>query len=94
MDDEVSFDWNEANIRHVRRHGVIPREVSELFANVAIDLRYEVVDGEERWTSIGHTSEMRILVVVWTMRGDSIRPVTVFEAGKSLISEYFRQKGW
>ena len=48
---------------------------------------------EERGTSVGYTNEMRILVVVWTMRGELIRPVTAFEAGKELISDHFREKG-
>jgi uncharacterized DUF497 family protein len=37
---------------------------------------------------------MRILVVVWTLRGESVRPITAFEAGKKLAGEYIRQKGW
>jgi uncharacterized DUF497 family protein len=68
--------------------------VSELFANEPLDLGYEVIDGEERWTSIGHSNELRILVAVWAMRGDAIRPITVFEAGKRLTSDYVRQQGW
>jgi uncharacterized DUF497 family protein len=66
-----------------------------VFANETLDLGYEVVNGEERWTSIGHSNGLRVLVVVWTMQGDAIiRPITAFEAGKRLTSEYVRQKGW
>lgn len=36
---------------------------------------------------------VRILVVVWTMRGNALRPVTAFEAGKQLASDYLKQKG-
>jgi uncharacterized DUF497 family protein len=63
-------------------------------ANEASDLRYEVVNSEERWTSIGHTDTLRILVVVWTMRGESVRAVTAFDAGKRATAEYVTQKGW
>ena len=69
-------------------------EVSEVLTNEVIDIGYEVVNGEERWTSVGHSNEMRILVVVWTMRADLIRPVTAFVAGKQLTSDYLKQKGW
>ncbi len=67
----------------------------QVLANEAIDLGYEFVNSEERWTSVGHTSRMRILVVVWTMRGESqCGPVTAYEAGKQLAAEYLRQRGW
>ena len=92
MEDGLSLDWNRANIDHIGRHGVVPDEVAEVLANEAIDLRYEVVDGEERWTSVGHTNRMRILV--WTMRGDSVRPVTAFEAGGQLAADCLAEKGW
>jgi uncharacterized DUF497 family protein len=90
--DAFDFNWDKANIEHIRHHGVAPNEVLQVFANDAIDLRYEVVNGEERWTSVGHTDALRILVVVWTMRGESVRTVTAFEAGKRLASEYVMQK--
>ena len=94
MDGDLSFDWDQANIAHIGRHGVTPDEVSEVLANEAIDIDYAVVNGEQRWTSVGHSNGMRILVVVWTMRSDLIRPVTAFEAGKQLASDYLKQKGW
>lgn len=94
MESELSFDWDRANIGHVGRHGVTPLEVGELFANEAVDINYQVIDGEPRWTSVGHTGAMRILVVVWTMRASAIRPVTAFEAGKQLAADYLKQKGW
>jgi hypothetical protein len=93
MEDDLSFDWDQANISHVARHGVTPDEVAEAMANEAIDVDYEVVNGEQRWTSVGHSNRMRVLVVVWTMRADSVRPVTAFEAGKQLASDYLKQKG-
>ena len=94
MDEDLAFDRDEANIAHIRHHGIAPDEVVQVFANDASDLRYEVVNGEERWTSIGHTGALRILVVMWTMRGESVRTVTAFDAGKRLAAEYVMQRGW
>jgi len=94
MGSDLSFEWDEANVEHVGRHGISPDEVFAVFANEAIDLSYEAVGGEDRWTSIGHTDGLRILVIVWTIRGESIRPVTAFDPGKRLAAEYYRQKGW
>lgn len=92
--EDHDLDWDESNVDHIRRHGVVPQEVLEVFRNKAMDLNYETVKGEERWTSVGHSNALRILVVVWTMRGESIRPVTAFEAGKRLTEEYMTEKGW
>ena len=90
----VACDWDESNVEHIARHGIQPAEVAEILANEAVDLGYEFVNGEDRWTSIGHTSALRILVVVWTLRGELVRPVTAFEAGRKLAEEYRRQRGW
>jgi uncharacterized DUF497 family protein len=68
--------------------------VLEAFTIEAIDVRYGVVDGEERWTSVGHTNEMRISVIARTMRGEAIRPVTAFEAGKQLAPDYLTEEEW
>src|SRR5579863_4680968 len=91
---ELDLDWDEFNIEHIGRHEIAPREVLEVFLNETMDLDYETVNGEERWTSLGHSNQLRVLVVIWTMRGELIRPVTAFEAGKRLAEDYFKEKGW
>jgi hypothetical protein len=40
--------------------GVEPGEVEAVMANGPFDLGYEFVNGEERWTSIGHTHQVRV----------------------------------
>ncbi len=93
MESGLAFDWDEGNVTHIAVHSVLPNEVEQVFINEALDINFEVVNGEERWTSIGHTAVMRVLVVVWTMRGERVRTVTAFEAGKRAAAEYFKQKG-
>jgi uncharacterized protein len=70
MADELAFDWGEANVAHIARHNVTPEEVEQVFANDPMDLGAEVVDGEERYISVGHTNRLRVLVLAWTMRGE------------------------
>lgn len=48
MADEIRFDWDEANIGHIARHGVTPEEAEESMLNDPIDTAYEVVNGEGR----------------------------------------------
>jgi uncharacterized DUF497 family protein len=93
MAAELSFNWDEANTRHVARHGVTASEVEEVFANDPADIGFEAVEGEARWTAVGHTGVLRVLVVVWTMRGQDVRPITAFEAGKQLRDAYVAARG-
>jgi uncharacterized DUF497 family protein len=91
--DALSFDWDEANVGHVARHNVTPEEVEQVFANDPMDLGAEVVDGEERYTGVGHTKRLRVLVLVWTMRGDATRPITAFDASERLATRYLAERG-
>ena len=72
---DVELDWDEANVRHFARHKITPEEVEEFFANDLTFFDYDIVRGEERWTAVGGTKEMRVLVIAFTMRGRRIRPV-------------------
>jgi uncharacterized DUF497 family protein len=91
--DALSLDWDEANAGHVAHHNVTPQEVEQVFANDPMDLGAEVVDGEERYTGVGHTKGLRVLVLVWTMRGDAIRPITAFDASERLATRYLVEGG-
>jgi uncharacterized protein len=94
MADKVRFDWDQSNIDHIARHGVAPQEVEQVFVNEPNDDGYEVVDGEPRWTIIGHTSQFRVLLVVWTVRGGAVRPITAREVNKRVRECYFKAKGF
>ena len=91
--DELIFDWDEANEAHVARHNITPEEVEQVFANDPMDLGADVVDGEERYTAVGQTKRLRVLVLVWTMRGDAIRPITAFDASERLATRYLAEMG-
>ena len=67
---ELRFDWDIANISHIARHKVKPEEAEQALLNDPFDLGYELENGEERWTSIGHTHKLRVLLLVWTLRGE------------------------
>ena len=56
-----------------------------------IDLREE--SGEERWYALGPTNGMRLLFLVLTYRGASIRPITAWDAPKRLRERYFKERG-
>ena len=93
MADDIRFDWDEANIAHIARHKVTPEEVAQVFANGPADREYRHVKGEDRYTILGHTDNLRVLLVVWTDRNGMVRPVTAREAGKRVRGDYFREAG-
>ena len=92
--DELSFDWDKDNLQHIARHGITPDEIEQVFGNEPKDIDFDVIGGEERWTSIGHTNLLRVLIVIWSMRDASVRPITAFEASKIVRIEYIRSKGF
>ena len=92
--DELLFDWDEANRAHIARHGVTPAEVEQAFANDPMGLGVDVVGGEERYSGAGHTDQLRILVLAWTMRGEATRPITAFDASERLAKRYLAERGF
>ena len=93
MGSELQFDWDAANIGHLRRHRVTPEEFEELLQNAPLDLEYETEAGEDRYKSLGATLRGRILIAVWTVRRGRVRAVTAYPATKELQSLYLRQRG-
>jgi uncharacterized protein len=67
---DLSFDWDNADVAHIARHTVAPEEAEQALSNDPMEINYDVVRGEERWTSAGHTNKLRVLLIVWTLRGD------------------------
>jgi uncharacterized DUF497 family protein len=92
-EDDLSFDWDEANLEHISFHEVKPEEAEQALINEPVELDYDVVENEERWTSIGHTNRLRVLKVVWTLRGEKVRVVTALDAAKQEARGYLRAKG-
>ena len=64
--------WDQANTAHIASYQVTPEEVEQVFANDEMDIDYDVIGGEERWTVIGQTDRARVLIVVFTMRADAV----------------------
>jgi uncharacterized DUF497 family protein len=87
------FQLDESNSAHIARHHVVPKEIEQVFANDPMDLGLQMVDGEERYASVGHTNRVRVLVVAWTIRGEAVRPVTAFDATERLAKRYMKEKG-
>ena len=87
-----AFDWDDANVRHIALHGITPLEVEQsTLDEKAVLLELQSVKDEERVQLVGMTPAGRLLAVVFTMRGEAIRPVTSYPATRVQQLEYLRQ---
>lgn len=90
---DVTLDWDAQNIGHLARHRIEPSEVEQVFRNDPLIRGHEVVDSEDRWTSVGATSALRILVPVFTVRNERIRPITGWDADRLTPKAFFAERG-
>ena len=93
MKSELSFDWDHANTRRLGRHRVTQAEFEQVMSNDPILFDYQNVGGEDRWTAMGSTNDLRILVVAFTIREGCIRAVTSFRANKQQAGKVWERKG-
>ncbi len=74
------FEWDEANLAHIERHGVSQLEAEQVCSSDTLVIEEYDVDYETRLEEIGETSAGRILKVVTTERDDKLRVVTAYDA--------------
>jgi uncharacterized DUF497 family protein len=87
------FDWDDHNREHLAAHGLSPAEVEQVFANGYLHSDFDSEAGEPRWTAVGITNSGQVLVVVHTVRGEAIRPITGWDADDETSQLYFEQMG-
>ena|SRR5947207_2166281 len=87
------FDWDDENISHLARHRIDTSEAEELFRSDPAIRDHEVVDDEDRWTTVGVTLSLRTLVLVFTLRNERIRVITGWDADRRTRKEYFSERG-
>jgi uncharacterized DUF497 family protein len=90
---EIDFDWDEANIDHIARHGVTREEAEEVILQDPVDFGLDLAAGEERYQQLGMTRRGRVLFVVTTWRANRLRVITAFEPTKELIDFYYEERG-
>jgi uncharacterized DUF497 family protein len=92
VDDGGWFEWDDANEGHIWEHGIDPGEIEEALLDpdrVGADA-YNVPH-ERRDAAIGATLAGRILYVVFTMRGEKVRPVTARDTDDGQKRRYRRR---
>ncbi|MBI4877620.1 MAG: BrnT family toxin [Acidobacteria bacterium] len=91
MAARLLFDWDEANIGHIARHGIAQEEAEEVIQAAEV-VGESARLGESRTVVIGETASGRTLVVVFTTRLDRIRVVTAYPANRSQRARYRKRR--
>lgn len=88
------FDWDDANISHIARHGITPPEAEQAITLYPLELEYQNVDSEERILMLGLTATARLIAVALTIRCDKIRVITAYPATRAQQRTYFESAGY
>ncbi len=78
----VELEWDERKAAvNLRKHGVGFADAALVLEDeMALTVRDSDSEGEERWITMGRDPEQRLLVVVYTWRGDRIRLISARRA--------------
>lgn len=83
------FEWNKTKARQNQtKHGVFFADTFAVFEDVSALTLEQMVSGEERHVTIGMDAFGRVLVVVYTWRGDNIRIISARKATRSEARQY------
>ena len=88
----MEFDWDAENRKHIRRHGITPKEAEEAVLIEPLEARVQQHKDEERVLCFGRTKSERLLTILYTERRDKTRIVTAYEMTKEQQRLYFEGK--
>ena len=83
------FEWDKSKAReNESKHGVSFADTFAVFEDPNALTLDQIVHGEERHVTIGMDAFGRVLVVVYTWRGDNIRIISARKAVRSEVRQY------
>ena len=89
---KTEFDPDKAAANPLKHEGVTFEEASPVSLDpYALTLEDLDSDGEQRWVTLGMGGKGRILIVVWTLRGDSVRLISAWKANQQQRVRYEQQ---
>jgi len=89
---KLEFDHDKATSNPLKHDGVTFEEASPVLLDpYALTLEDRDSDGEQRWVTLGMGGKGRILVVVWTLRIDSVRLISAWKANQPQRVRYEQQ---
>ena len=83
------FEWDKTKLKKNQiKHGVSFADTFAVFEDANAMTLDQVVNGEERHMTVGMDAFGRILVVIYTWRGDNIRIISARKATRSEVKQY------
>jgi uncharacterized DUF497 family protein len=77
----MPFEWDQYNLAKIAAHGLTQPEVEAVLADPEKTIE-QSCEEEPRWLTEGHAAGKRI-IVIWTVRGEAVRPVTAWAESRA-----------
>ena len=90
--DPDLFEWDEHNLKKIRRHRVSAEEVMEALTGRPMYQYPQLVEGERRELYYGETARGRLIAVAVTIRGEQMRVITAYDLGAEQKRRYLRYR--
>lgn len=86
----MSYEWDPGKARaNFAKHGVRFADAATVLEDdLALTMRDPFSDDEERWITLGRDGRGRLLVVVYTWRGENVRLLSARLATPREASQY------
>jgi len=89
---EIEFDSEKAASNPINHEGITFEEAKHVLLDPYALTREDTdAEGEQRFVSLGMGSKGRILVAVWTLRGERIRIISAWKANQPQRRCYEKQ---
>ena len=86
----IEFDWDKGNLEHIKKHNVKEKECEEVFFNKPIIINEDETHSrtEDRFRVYGLTDKERLLFIIFTIRNNKIRVISVRNQNKRERKEF------
>jgi uncharacterized DUF497 family protein len=91
MSKFCEFDWDKHNEQHLAKHGISRADAEDVLSGNHILLEYQTEGDEQRWVAVGATRAGRIINIVFSLRGEAMRPITGWDADKATVDLFAQQ---
>jgi hypothetical protein len=85
LEKVAGFQWDKGNVnKNLIRHNVENWECEQIFFNIPLLLLEDPGHSstEKRWAAFGKTDPNRLLIVIFTIRGELIRVISARDMDK------------
>jgi len=93
VSNSPEFDWDQHNEKHLAQHGISRDDAEHVLLGNHILVEYQMDGNEQRWVAVGMTRTGHILNIVFTVRGETVRPITGWVADSETADLYIREWG-